>query len=487
MSSLAQLAISKLKKAGLGDVLHVPGEQTYEKTEASLAPYSQKLRPWAIVQPRNTEEVSKAVKALVSTKGLQFAVRSGGHMWADFSNNIKEGVTIDLSLMTKRTYDLETKLVSLQPGSRWKDVYRDLVAEGLLVVGGREPMVGVGGFLIGGGLSFFNSSKGWSCDTIVNYEVVLADGSIVQANKTTNPDLYLALKGGSFNFGIVTRFDMESMESKNIWCGMAVYPKTSNNEIIDAYIDFTNNLADNPDDYAFLYAYRPALEEDYTISINLSDMNGVANPKPLQKFLDISNPISNKDDFKVKTLYEKLTDYVVPSANYTNWEAITVQVDASILRRASAEFEVLISKMRRAIPDNNFIARMVTQPILKSWARISASKGGNVLGIENLPGDCINILIGIEVQSLELREKVGRPAVKALLADVKSYAKSINKDADWLYLNYCTDGQEPFATYGAKNVKLLKTVAAKYDPNRVFQERVPGGFKISKAPLMEKL
>ncbi|KAI1660214.1 FAD-binding domain-containing protein [Daldinia decipiens] len=481
MSSIAQSAIAKLKEAGLGDVLHVPGEQAYQAKEGSLAPFSQRLGPWAIVQPRNTEEVSKALKALVSTEGLKFAVRSGGHMWVDNSNNIKDGVTMDLTLLTKRTYNPETKLVSLEPGSRWKDVYRDLVSQGLLVVGGREAEVGVGGFLIGGGISFFIASKGWSCDTIVNYEVVLADGSIVQANKTTNPDLYLALKGGSFNFGIVTRFDMESMEAKKIWCGMAVYPKTASDQVVDAYVDFVNNLAANPDDYAFLYSFHAPLVKDYTISINVSDVNGVANAKPLQKFLTIPNPISKPENFQVKTLYEKLADYVVPSANYTNWEAITVQVDASTMRKAATEYETLIEKLRKAIPDDNFKAQMVTQPILKSWADISAAKGGNVLGIENLPGNCINILIGIEVQSLELRDQVGRPAVKALLSAVKSFAKSINKDADWLYLNYCTDDQEPFATYGAENVKILKAAAAKYDPNRVFQERVPGGFKISKA------
>lgn len=75
MTSIAQSAIAKLKDAGLGDVLHVPGEQAYQAKEGSLAPFSQRLGPWAIVQPRNTEEVSKALKALVSTEGLKFAVR----------------------------------------------------------------------------------------------------------------------------------------------------------------------------------------------------------------------------------------------------------------------------------------------------------------------------------------------------------------------------------------------------------------------------
>lgn len=105
------------------------------------------------------------------------------------------------------------------------------------------------------------------------------------------------------------------MEAKKIWCGMAVYPKTASDQVVDAYVDFVNNLAANPDDYAFLYSYHAPLVKDYTISINVSNVNGVANAKPLQKFLTIPNLISKPEDFQVKTLYEKLADYVVPSAN----------------------------------------------------------------------------------------------------------------------------------------------------------------------------
>lgn len=61
--------------------------------------------------------------------------------------------------------------------------------------------MGVGGLLLGGGLSFLSAQYGLPCDTVINYEVVLANGSIVDARSDSNSDLYLALRGGGNQFG----------------------------------------------------------------------------------------------------------------------------------------------------------------------------------------------------------------------------------------------------------------------------------------------
>jgi hypothetical protein len=47
-------------------------------------------------------------------------------------------------------------------------------------------------------------------------------------------------------------------------------------------------------------------------------------------------------------------------------------------------------------------------------------------------------------------------------------------------LDYADITQDPLASYGAENVKKMKAAAKKYDPQGVFQNLVPGGFKISK-------
>jgi FAD/FMN-containing dehydrogenase len=70
----------------------------------------------------------------------------------------------------------------------------------------------------GGGVSFFSREKGLVCDNVLEFEVALTDGRLVVASQTQNADLYRALKGGSGNFGIVTRIKMVAFEfSGNMW------------------------------------------------------------------------------------------------------------------------------------------------------------------------------------------------------------------------------------------------------------------------------
>jgi FAD/FMN-containing dehydrogenase len=61
--------------------------------------------------------------------------------------------------------------------------------------------------------SFHSNSHGFACDNVVNWEIVLADGSVVNANASTNPDLWKAQKGGSGNLGFVTRIDQRKQLS----------------------------------------------------------------------------------------------------------------------------------------------------------------------------------------------------------------------------------------------------------------------------------
>lgn len=72
------------------------------------------------------------------------------------------------------------------------------------------------------GLSFFSSRKGFVCDNVVNYEVVLASGKVVDSNKRENPNLFKSLRGGGNNFGVVTRFDMRTFKQGPFW-GSAVF------------------------------------------------------------------------------------------------------------------------------------------------------------------------------------------------------------------------------------------------------------------------
>jgi hypothetical protein len=103
-----------------------------------------------------------------------------------------------------------------------------------------------------GGISYFSGRYGWGCDNVLNYEVILANGSIVNASTTSNPDLYHALRGGSgTNFGLVSRFDLITFEQGPLWGGSKLYSLNYSDPLIDTFGKF---VVDAPtDDFAHLY------------------------------------------------------------------------------------------------------------------------------------------------------------------------------------------------------------------------------------------
>jgi hypothetical protein len=67
------------------------------------------------------------------------------------------------------------------------------------------------------------------------------------------------------------------------------------------------------------------------------------------------------------------------------------------------------------------------------------------------------------------------------IAELDEFARSVGADNPWIYLDYAYATQDPLASYGEENLRKMREVASKYDPEGVFQTMVPGGFKVSKA------
>lgn len=133
-----------------------PSSFSYETSIHSYWSTQAQLYPTCIVRPTRAEDVSLAVKTLVTASSKEypcrFAVRGGGHTPWGGASNIHGGVTIDLSLMNKTTYDKQKSTASIGPGSRWVNVYEVLDPLGVAVPGGRAGSVGVGGLTLGGGV-----------------------------------------------------------------------------------------------------------------------------------------------------------------------------------------------------------------------------------------------------------------------------------------------------------------------------------------------
>lgn len=95
--------------------------------------------------------------------------------------------------------------IKMGAGVQAYEAYLAAGAHGLRVVGGGCPTVGVsGGYTQGGGHSILSSIYGLSADQVLEWEVVTADGKVLTASPTDNPDLYWALSGGGGGtYGVV--------------------------------------------------------------------------------------------------------------------------------------------------------------------------------------------------------------------------------------------------------------------------------------------
>lgn len=126
------------------------------------------------------------------------------------------------------------------------------------------------------------------------------------------------------------------------------------------------------------------------------------------------------------------------------------------------------------------MAVSVLQPIPLHYGHIPLRTGGNMLGLENLPGPAVMWDGGVEVTSGEADYAVARTGLNGVLAEIRAFVEEVGGEVDLVYLNYAAANQDPLGSYPAENVRFLRDVADRYDPDGIFQRRVPGGFKISR-------
>jgi FAD/FMN-containing dehydrogenase len=172
--------------------------------------YTTVASPALVLVPENEDEVAAAILYARDTD-VPVSIRSGGHGLSGRSSN-DGGIVIDLSAMRAvRIIDSETRLVHVEAGARWAEVAATLEPHGLAISSGDHGNVGVGGLATAGGVGWLARSYGLTIDHVRAARVVLADGTIVRAERDNEPDLFWAVRGAGDGVGIVTSFEIEAM------------------------------------------------------------------------------------------------------------------------------------------------------------------------------------------------------------------------------------------------------------------------------------
>jgi len=176
------------------------------------------------VAARNAHDIAEAVN-FARENNLRLVVKGGGHSYQGTSN-----APDSLLIWTRHMNDIamhsafvpqgcEQTLkpqpaVTLGAGTIWMQAYDAVTTKGgQYVQGGGCTTVGVAGLVQGGGFGSFSKHYGLAAGSLLEAEVVTADGKIRVANACTNSDLFWALKGGGGgSYGVVSKLTLRVHE-----------------------------------------------------------------------------------------------------------------------------------------------------------------------------------------------------------------------------------------------------------------------------------
>lgn len=184
-----------------GGELLAPDDAGYEDARSIFNAMIAK-RPALIARCESPGDVMAAL-GFARDSGLEVSIRGGGHSVTGASLT-DGGLEIDMRPMNAVTVDPEARLATVQGGATWGDFDRATQPHGLISTGGRVSTTGVAGLTLGGGSTWLERKFGFACDSLESVTLITADGRVVTASESSNPELFWALHGGGGNFGVAT-------------------------------------------------------------------------------------------------------------------------------------------------------------------------------------------------------------------------------------------------------------------------------------------
>ncbi|KAF2177257.1 FAD-binding domain-containing protein [Zopfia rhizophila CBS 207.26] len=459
----------------LSDVFF-PESDIYNASISSYPFIQLRLHPTCIVRPKTSQDVSIAVNVLRESGCTKFAVRGGGHNANAGFNNIEDGVTIDMQSMN--AVDVDKEVVRVGAGAIWQDVYDVVEPRNLSVLGGRIGVVGVAGLTTGGGISFFSPERGWVCDSVVNFQVVLASGDIVDVNATSRPDLFAGLKGGQNNFGIVTRFDLKAFPQGPIWGGRIAFAPEADTALVSAFTEFKNPHKYDPYAAGWVTLRYNGSTKQFTPTSILWYTRPELKPGALAQMTEVGPQVMNGMQEAYAGEFTRNASLVVKSASSrTIWATTTFHISPTIVHHIHSLWKSLVPK----ICETYAYARPTSELTFQSLPP-SPQNGShpNSLGFapDSTPEkDLVFLQIIFYFWDASATEGLNN-ALKEFIKMFNEIAEEEGVKHKYIYLNFAAWFQDPLGGYGKEQVETLRHVARKYDPEGLFQEQVVGGFKL---------
>ncbi len=448
-----------LKKNLSGELL-MPGDSGYEEARRVWNGMIDR-RPALIARCATSEDVRRAVDFARDHKVL-FSIRGGGHNVAG-SAVVQQGMTIDLSGMKRVQVDQKRRRVRVEAGATLGDIDRATQVHGLAVPLGQVSATGIAGLSLHGGLGWLSRQYGLTADNLESVELVSADGRLIRADSSENPDLIWALRGGGGNFGVVTSFDFRAYRvGPKVWFALPMYPAERSSEVLGFFREFMTTAPEQLGAVA-VFGSAPEVpevpqEHQGTAVVILMACytgqfdQGEAAIEPLRRvgtpLADLSGPM---DFVEVQQFLD--ADY--PDGGLYYWKSVYLE------ELSDAAIGVLSSSVA---------VRPSARSSVDVWA-LGGALSRRGVGSGPLVSRETPYLLGIEANWHDPADNEANLAwTRELHRDMQQFSRGAT------YLNFPgfgEEGEEMLRRAYGENYRRLQQVKAKYDPDNIFRGLLP--------------
>ena len=214
--------------------------------------------PAGIAVPQSADEVSEVVRS-AAADGKRVAAQRTGHNAAPLGS-LADTVLLRTAALTGVQIDADAGQARVGAGALWGDVVPRASEFGLAALHGSSSNVGVAGYTLGGGVSFYHRKHGLACNQVTAIELVTADGEQVRVDAKNEPDLFWALRGGGGSFGVVTALEFDLLPLPEIFAGALLFPAEQANEVLHGWHEWTAGMPEEMTSVGRLMNFPPVPE-----------------------------------------------------------------------------------------------------------------------------------------------------------------------------------------------------------------------------------
>jgi FAD/FMN-containing dehydrogenase len=450
------VGISELKrlKSALHGYLVQPKDKEYEEARKVWNGMIDR-HPSFIIRCTDESDVVQSIR-FVREHNMLAAVRGGGHNVAGFGT-CDGGVVIDLSMMKGIEINAASHTATAQPGLTWGEFDKATQASGLATTGGLVSTTGIGGFTLGGGVGWLMRKYGLTIDNLLSADLVTADGRLMSASASVNPELFWGLRGGGGNFGIVTSFRYRlHVLGPLVYGGVLFYPLSQADDVLHFYRDWAPELPDEITTMAIFMTAPPepfipaGLQGTPMLAITLCHVGTIEQGKSLlQPLREFETPAVEMLGEMPYTMWQSNQDASAPWGIQSYWKT-EFMADLS----DQAIYTLVDHFSRVPSPLTNIHIHHLEGAV----GRINE----NATAFAHRDARYIINYVGLWQEPAETDRNI--TWVRGAWQAIRPYSTGA------VYVNFLGDeGDEPVrAAYGAEKYERLVELKKKYDPTNVF-------------------